>query len=278
MDDITVVVSSHPSDVHMARLIRKFISVNIEGVELWTYEQSLQPGLEMKSQVRFAIRKAAIVIFLFSPAYIASDEFAHDRALATPSSHLLIPIVVRPCETSSSMNREMGMKRPKWIDISAINSLEERPRWEQVLEDGMNRLRALIETVVVPQPEEDAVAEDIAAAAAASALAADAVDGPEEGDFDSAEGPGDALDGPVGGATEDDEAEDKSEFDTNFIVKYGVQVKKSPLDTKHHSLPLTQREIGCVRACLRACARADLRQHQQRVRMYLTRVCTCVRV
>lgn len=238
MDDASILVSSHVSDILVARLIRKYMRLNVTGVELWTYEESLEPGLPVISQVRKAIRKASVVIFLISPAYLQSDEYARDKVMSNRKHHTLIPIVVQPCETSSAMNREMGSKRESWIDISGINDPSNRNEWERILANAMRTLHQRVNVALGRSEDDDiddeeeegeegnassgaAHAEDLDAGSSTS-IAADLLDAAEA------------------------EEEEGDQFDPNFVPTYGTTVRASPLDSKHRILPLTKRQVGYV--------------------------------
>ena len=222
MDEAHIVISSHTSDIHFARIVRKFLELSVENVEVWSYEHGLEPGLPVTSQVRRAIRRAAIVIFLVSPSHLDSDEFARDRVMSNKSTHILIPIVVAPCETSSAMNREMGVKRPEWIDISALSDPSRREEWQSVLDSGLHSLLGQVKTALGRDTQEEQFEPEVVD----DSSVADALDGPE----------GDLL----------DTSADEDEFNPDFVPDYGVKMKKSPMDIKLKAVPLTKRQVGYV--------------------------------
>ena len=237
MDDASVLVSSHVSDILVARLIRKYMRLNVTGVELWTYEESLEPGLPVISQVRNAIRKASVVIFLISPAYLESDEYARDKVMSNRKHHTLIPILVQSCETSSAMNREMGSKRASWIDISGIHDPRRREEWESILAIGMRTLHQRV-NVALGRSEDDDIDDEEEEEGGADTAHTEAGE-----DLDAASS-GSIAAGLLDAAEAEEEAGDQ--FDPNFVPTYGTAVRASPMDSKHRILPMTKRQVGYV--------------------------------
>ena len=212
----------------VARLIRRYLTLNLDGVDIWTYENNLKPGLPETSQVRRAIKKAGVVIFLLSEQYVASDAFERDTTMANKAFHEIIPMFLDKCQPSRELKRKTTTKPDEWIEIcppegdtttvssgtgagageSSEGESGVRTTWETVLAAGMQTLQDQIAQVIRKQRGEAEEEEEPTSTEQAGETLDITVGDPLDDDPSSGERPEDFMDGEDG---------DKS-FDTFPII------------------------------------------------------------
>lgn len=100
--DVRIFISySHQDAAAQAKLAIHLAPWERDGVTLW-YDENLQPGAALDTEIAGQIRNAHVFVALFSPAYLASHycwDIEYKRAMGRRARKLMrvVGVVVKPC-------------------------------------------------------------------------------------------------------------------------------------------------------------------------------------
>lgn len=92
---------SHQDAAAQAKLNTHLAPWRRDGVTVW-YDENIDPGAELKTEIARELRRAHIFVALFSPAYIDSHycwDIEYKRAMSRRARKLMrvVAVVVKPC-------------------------------------------------------------------------------------------------------------------------------------------------------------------------------------